>query len=109
MTGPGSGAYDIVSTTNQDGTQNLAITDATPISIDPLTITANGTYTPTSGHAYGPVTVSVPSSGGEVIEVSDETTLTNYLSDSSNIGKAYRFTGSGSLIYITGDIYVVES
>lgn len=35
----------------------------TPVSITPLSVTANGTYTAPSGSAYSPVTVNVPTSG----------------------------------------------
>lgn len=34
------------------------------ISVQPITITENGIYTPTQGHAYGPVTVDVPPTSG---------------------------------------------
>jgi hypothetical protein len=33
------------------------------IDVDPLTVTENGVYSASSGHAYSPVTVSVPQSG----------------------------------------------
>lgn len=33
------------------------------VSVDPLSVTENGVYTASSGHAYSPVTVSVPQSG----------------------------------------------
>ena len=32
------------------------------VSVDPLSVTENGTYTASSGHAYSPVTVNVPNS-----------------------------------------------
>lgn len=34
------------------------------ISVQPITITENGIYTPTQGYAYGPVTVDVPPTSG---------------------------------------------
>ena len=34
------------------------------VEVDSLSVTQNGTYTAQSGHAYSPVTVNVPSSGG---------------------------------------------
>lgn len=34
------------------------------VSVQPITITENGIYTPTQGHAYGPVTVDVPPTSG---------------------------------------------
>ena len=36
----------------------------TPITIEPLSVTQNGTYTATTGHAYSPVTVNVSGGGG---------------------------------------------
>lgn len=34
------------------------------VSVDPLSVTENGTYTASSGHAYSPVTVNVPQPSG---------------------------------------------
>lgn len=34
------------------------------ISVQPITITENGIFTPSQGHAYGPVTVAVPPTSG---------------------------------------------
>ena len=39
-----------------------------PITVEPLSVTQNGTYTATAGHAYSPVTVSVSGGGGLVYE-----------------------------------------
>lgn len=36
----------------------------TPITVEPLSVTQNGTYTATTGHAYSPVTVNVSGGGG---------------------------------------------
>jgi hypothetical protein len=35
-----------------------------PITVEPLSVTQNGTYTATTGHAYSPVTVNVSGGGG---------------------------------------------
>ena len=64
ITGTGSGGsggdYNVVSTENPDGTQNLAISDAGgSIQIEALEVTANGTYTAPAGSAYSPVSVQV--------------------------------------------------
>jgi len=59
-TGGSGGEYHVISTENSDGTQNLAITDAAgSISVEPMSITANGTYTAPDGSAYSPVSVNV--------------------------------------------------
>lgn len=60
----GSGAggnYNIISIDNGDGTQDIQITDAAgSITVVPLSVTSNDTYTAPSGQAYSPVTVNVP-------------------------------------------------
>lgn len=35
------------------------------VTVEPLSVTANGTYTAETGKAYSPVTVNVPSAGGD--------------------------------------------
>lgn len=56
------GAYNIVSTIDENDKQHLAITDAQGgTTIEPLSVTSNGTYEE-SGKAYSPVVVNVPAS-----------------------------------------------
>lgn len=55
------------------------------VTVEPLSVTANGTYTAPAGKAYSPVTVNVPSSGGSAT--------------------AYAWNvGSSSLYYLSVDI-----
>lgn len=62
QTGSGAGGeYNVESVDNGDGTQTINITDATgAVSIVPLTVTENKTYTAPSGTAFNPVTANVP-------------------------------------------------
>jgi hypothetical protein len=54
---------DILEVLEQDGGGGGGTT------VVPLSVTENGTYTALSGTAYSPVTVSVPSGGGETADV----------------------------------------
>ena len=47
-------------TQDQNGYVILDDDEGTQIIVDPLSVTTNGTYTATTGHAYSPVTVNVP-------------------------------------------------
>jgi len=49
----------VPSATKLDGYASL-VDDIETITVDPISITSNGTYSAPSGHAYSPVTVSVP-------------------------------------------------
>lgn len=109
-----------------------------PIGVDPVptetpnTITANGTYTATSGKWWTGVSVNVPNpSSGTLsitqngtydvtskasadvnvpqaipIDIDTDAGMTAVLT-SANVGKAYRFTGTTGT-YTNGDIYIVE-
>lgn len=59
------------------------------VSVDPLSVTENGTYTASSGHAYSPVTVSVPTgvfpSGTSQITSNGMYDVTNFASASVNV------------------------
>lgn len=46
------------------------------ITIEPITITQNGTATAPSGKAYSPITVNVPSSGGADLEADKKVSIT---------------------------------
>ena len=49
---------------DQDGYVHLDDEGTTPITVEALSVTQNGTYTATTGHAYSPVTVNVSGGGG---------------------------------------------
>lgn len=49
----------VPSATKLDGYASL-VDDIETMTVDPISITSNGTYSAPSGHAYSPVTVSVP-------------------------------------------------
>ncbi|MCR4963282.1 MAG: hypothetical protein K6B40_05310 [Firmicutes bacterium] len=69
--GTGSSGGTVTITDTQDaagGTIRAITTNPAATVIEALTATANGTYTPAAGHAYGPVTVNVSGSGGLVYE-----------------------------------------
>ena len=53
-------------TSGSGGSARVDITKESPasITVEPLSVTTNGTYTAPSGTAYSPVTVNVPSGGG---------------------------------------------
>lgn len=68
------GDYDVVSIDNGDGTQDIQITYAEGgggVTIEPLSVTENGTYTAPSGQAYTPVTVNVPVPESKAAQASD--------------------------------------
>ena len=83
---------EIVPTTGKDGMKKATVTLSNILSggvtVEPLSVTANGTYTAPTGKAYSPVTVNVPSSGGSA---------TAY-------GWNVVSTGSPSLYYLSVDI-----
>lgn len=112
------GEYDIAVTANSDGTQTLAIVDASgsggnsggggsaPAVIRALTITENGTYTVPAGvDGYNPVTVNIPSSGTPASGVEDYLimgTLSGaYTNDRVTKVNGYAFTGLSSLTSIS--------
>lgn len=53
---------------DQDGYVHLDDEGTTQTVVEPLSVTQNGTYTATTGHAYSPVTVNVSGGGGLVYE-----------------------------------------
>ena len=64
-----------------DTTEISAVTVAVPVPVlDTLTAIANGTYTPTAGHAFGSVVVNVPSSGGGTDLAAADVYVADYLS-----------------------------
>lgn len=71
-----------------------------------LSVTENGTYTPTDSDGYYEVSVSVPQ--GEPISVSTAAGMAAVLT-AENVGKVYRFTGTTDSDYTNGDLYVVEA
>ena len=61
---------EITPSSGKDGMEKTTITltnissGGGGVTVEPLSVTANGTYTAPAGKAYSPVTVNVPSSGG---------------------------------------------
>lgn len=69
--GSGSGGGTVTITDTLDthgGTIRTITTDPAATIIEALNITQNGTYTPSSGHAYGPVVAAVAGGGGLAYE-----------------------------------------
>ena len=62
-----SGGATITDTTDSHGGTIRTIDTENPITVEPLEVTQNGTYTAPSGKAYSPVTVDVKGGGGDVI------------------------------------------
>ena len=72
------------------------------IDVDALTVTENGTYTASSGHAYSPVTVSVPQSGITPTGTSNITAngiydVTNFASASVSVPTGVFPSGTSSI------------
>ena len=75
------GSATVTETGTVDTTEISAVTVAVPVPVlEALSATANGTYTPTAGHAYSSVVVNVPSSGGGVDLASADVYIADYLS-----------------------------
>ena len=67
ITGTATGGGAEAGTVTQDAQGYLVLDDeesSGSVTVDALSVTANGTYTASEGHAYSPVTVAVPSGGG---------------------------------------------
>lgn len=75
------------------------------VTIEPLFIIQNGTYTAEEGKAYTPVTANIPQA--EPIEVSTAGGMAALLV-AENVGKAFVYTGETTTDYIKGDVYLVE-
>ena len=73
--------------------------------LEPIKITANGTYTPDQGFGWGEITVNVPSGGIETITTAEEMDAKLV---AENVGNAYRYIGAATEFYATGDFYIVE-
>ena len=52
---------------DENGYVHLDDEGSSPITIEPLSVTQNGTYTASTGHAYSPITVNVPSGASNYI------------------------------------------
>ena len=64
-----------------DTTEISAVTVAVPVPVlEALSATANGTYTPTAGHAFNSAVVNVPSSGGGTDLAAADVYVADYLS-----------------------------
>lgn len=90
--GEDSAVYFITTSTNATHTFGLSLVNAqNEITVEPLTVTENGTYTAPDGTAYSPVTVNVAGGGGE----------TNWVSATGSVA------GTGGDLVITHDLGVV--
>ena len=79
------------------------------VDVDPVTITENGVYSASSGHAYSPVTVSVPQSGitptgTKDINANGIYDVTNFASASVAVPGA-----SGTSVITSNGIYDIET
>ena len=74
--------------------------------IDELNVTANGTYTAQTGHAYSPVLVNVtsPSSVGTLLNATSLGTLSTTSTSNVDTGKTVTVTGAGGY-----DLIIVET
>lgn len=78
VTGTHTGGATITDTTDSHGGTIRNIDTESATTIEPLSVTENGTYTAPSGKAYSPVTVDVSGSGGNVttVEFGDDSVFT---------------------------------
>ena len=75
------GSTTVTENGSVDTTEISAVTVAVPVPVlEALSATANGTYTPTAGHAYSSVVVNVPSSGGGTDLAAADVYIADYLS-----------------------------
>ena len=65
--------------------------------VEPLSVTENGTYTASAGHAYSPVTVDVAGGGGGDFDALVERTITSASGNASIVG-SYAFAYCGQLV-----------
>ncbi len=80
---------------DENGYVHLDDEGTPPISVEALSVTQNGTYTATTGHAYSPVTVNVSGGGGLEYEsgtvtlASQAGTMTVTFSNSHNVAPMF--------------------
>lgn len=65
-----------------------SIPQGSSVTVEPLSVTDNGTYTADQGKAYSPVTVNVPSGGNPNMFVYEVPTTTNTLTITHSLGVA---------------------
>lgn len=64
-----------------------AIDSIPTVSVGPLSVTANGTYTATAGTAYSPVTVNVPTGIGTLIQTTSLGLISTTATSATDTGK----------------------
>lgn len=75
------GSATVTENGSVDTTEISAVTVAVPVPVlEALSAPANGTYTPTAGHAFNSVVVNVPSSGGGTDLAAADVYVADYLS-----------------------------
>ncbi len=104
-----TGGMTVTRTQDASGGDVLSIT-GTATEIEPLSVTANGTYTAPNGKAYSPVTVDVSGGGGTTVNVGFTGASTNpkicyidangtYHSEGANVDSStYTFYWSASVL-----------
>ena len=95
----GGGSGDGYVWQDQDGYVHLSDEQGTQTIVEPLSVTQNGTYTASTGHAYSPVTVSVSggSGGGITADEIAMRTISGVISGSATYISSYAFYGCYSI------------
>lgn len=98
---PENGLYHFV----RDSSKDLSIWEAQSgnITVEPLNVTENGTYTAPTGKAYSPVTVNVPSSGVSTLYTFLENNEYAYYSTTLDL------KAGDKLLVITGTGYIPDN
>jgi len=97
----GSATAVIRDTIDAHGGTIREITTDEEIYIEPLSITSNGTYTASSGHAYDEVTVNVEGGGGFTVDEIAMRTISGTISGSATTIGAYAFYNCSALAEVS--------